>query len=340
MTSFAGRFLWTRYFLAPGVLLCLSIAPRCSAQAPAPSQAAPIRVRVDVVNVGVTVTDAQGRFVGDLQRENFRLFDNGAEQPLSHFASIEQPAQVLLLVETGPAVYLLEREHLLAAFALLSGLSADDQVALAGYDEAAHPLIGWTQDKQSLASALQDLRYNLGMGELRLFESVKTAVGWLAPLPGKKVIVLLSTGVDTSPVESWAGLEPILRTSDIVILPVALGAELRAPAASKKKPRESPAAANRLSFEEADRALNQLAAASGGRAFFPRSPRDFRAIYAQVASLVRHQYSLGFSPAARDGQIHKLEVRVVDKTRQPPAGPKGKPLYRVDHRQAYLAPPS
>src|SRR5256884_3763960 len=70
-----------------------------------------IRVSVDRVNVGVIVTDHNGHFVEGLHRGDFRVFDNGIEQPLTGFASIEEPAQDLLLIEAGPAVYLLERSE-------------------------------------------------------------------------------------------------------------------------------------------------------------------------------------------------------------------------------------
>src|SRR6266404_609190 len=80
-----------------------------------------IHVSVDRVNVGVIVTDSRGSFVEGLRREDFHLFDNAVEQPISDFAAIEEPAQVLLLIEAGPAVYLLEGGHLQAAHSLLNG---------------------------------------------------------------------------------------------------------------------------------------------------------------------------------------------------------------------------
>src|SRR5713226_924370 len=60
-------------------------------------QPPPIRVKVDVVGVGVSVTDAQGHFASGLSRENFRVFDNGAEQPITNFLSMDEPAQVLVM---------------------------------------------------------------------------------------------------------------------------------------------------------------------------------------------------------------------------------------------------
>lgn len=194
-------------------------------------------VHVDLVDVEVTVTDAHGNFVGGLARENFRVLDEGVPQPLTHFASVETPAQVLVLVETGPAVYLIHREHLLAAYALLEGLAPDDRVALGTYDQSARLTINFTADKNGLAGVIDGLRYSLGMAELNLFDSLGVALDWLAPLPGKKAIVLLSTGLDTSVAGRYEALLEKLRASDVVILPVALGGELREPPGkSDKKP--------------------------------------------------------------------------------------------------------
>src|SRR5260370_22508183 len=116
-----------------------------------------IRVSVDRVNVGVIVTDHSGHFFAGLRREDFRVFDNGIEQPLTGFAAIEEPAQVLLLIEAGPAVYLLEGSHLQAASALLNGLSTGDRVAVVKYAEAPQAVLDFTADKRPAAGAFDQL---------------------------------------------------------------------------------------------------------------------------------------------------------------------------------------
>src|SRR5207245_1543737 len=97
-----------------------------------------------------------------LRREDFHIFDDGVEQPLTDFAAVEEPAQVLLLIEAGPAVYLLESGHLQAAHALLNGLSAGDRVAVVKYAEAPQVILDFTPDKQAAAAAFDQLRFNLG----------------------------------------------------------------------------------------------------------------------------------------------------------------------------------
>src|SRR5713226_5844542 len=145
-----------------------------------------IRVSVDRVNVGVIVTDSHGHFVEGMRREDFHVFENGIEQPLTGFAAIEEPAQVLLLIESGPAVHLLEGGHVQAAFAMLDGLRGGDRVAVVKYADSPTALLDFTADKQAAFAAFGQLRFNLGFGSLNLSTSVSKVLEWLASVQGKK----------------------------------------------------------------------------------------------------------------------------------------------------------
>jgi Ca-activated chloride channel family protein len=324
-----------RPFLLCSILWLHTSPSYAQSQQPSPPPQEVIRVSVDRVNVGAIVTDAHGRFVEGLHREAFQVFDNGAGQPLTDFVAVEEPAQVLLLIEAGPAVYLLEGGHLQAAYSLLNGLSTGDRVAVVKYADAPLAIIDFTPDKDAAAGALGELRFNLGFSSLNLSSSLSTVLGWLTKVKGKKTVVLLSTGVDTSPVSEWGALLQRLKMSDVRILAVSLTGELRSPPSNRKKknPSNNPARAS-PQFEEADRLLKWIAEATGGRAYFPKNANEFSAVYAEIAQLVRHEYSLAFAPAAHDGKIHSINVRVSPTV----AANASTPNYRVDHRQAYLAP--
>lgn len=288
-----------------------------------------IRVTVDRVNVGVIITDKRGKFVEGLLREDFRVFDNGAEQPVTDFIPLAEPAQVLLLIESGPAVVFLERGHFHAADNLLSGLLPGDRVAVAGYSKEPELLLGFTTDKQATRLALQNLNFALGFGDLNLSSSLASAIDWLATQHGKKTVVVLSTGVDTSPAEKWQRIQQKLVISDVRILAVSLSGEFRRPIKHKVlSPQErKDQAAVKQGFAAADQSLRELTAVTGGRVYFPKNQKDFERAYAEIAQLIRHEYSLAFVPPARDGQVHSIEVKV--------RGFEG----GVDHRQAYLAAP-
>ncbi len=320
------------------VFVLLGPAALTQAQQPVAPPTEPIRVSVDRVNVGVIVTDSRGKFVEGLRREEFHVFDDGVEQPLTDFAAVREPAQVLLLVEAGPAVYFLEASHLQAAHALLDGLSTGDRVAVVKYDQSPQPLLDFTPDKQAAAGALANVRFYLGFGTLNLSQSLSTVLDWLAKVQGKKTIVLLSTGFDTSPPNQPEAILARLKTSDVRILAISLSGELRNPPGSSSKASPEKSAAAAQGFAEADRLLAVMTETTGGRVYFPNSAKDFAAVYAQIAQLVRHEYSLAFAPPLHDGKIHTIEVRISAPLNATPATPAPTPAYRIDPRRAYLAP--
>ena len=333
---------WTRdrasYFLSESVLrknrlrscfclLLLFAGLPMSAQDPLAQRGPPLKVSVNRVSVGVTVSDSKGRFMHDLQRSDFRIYDNGLEQPIADFLSVEEPAQVLLLIEGGPSVLFFAKSHVLAADQMVASLAPDDRVAVATYTKGPESVVGFTTDKMEARLALRGISFAQGFGELNLFASVANAVDVLAGYPGKKAIVLLSTGVDTSPDVDWNALLPKLQVADVRIIAVSLSAEIRKPAKKRRLSAEEKAKRKQLAagFAEGDQSLRNLSQATGGRVYFVQSEKDFAKTYAEIADLLRHEYSLAFVPPRLDGKIHELRVEV------------NRPGVAVEHRPAYLA---
>lgn len=301
----------------------------------------------------MSVTDAKGNFIAGLSREQFHVYDEGAEQPITNFDSIDTPAQILLLVETSPAVYLIHREHLEAAYQLLAGLARDDQIALDTYDDSLHPLLPFSTEKAGVAAALGEVRYALGTARLNLYQSLTRALDELAVMSGKRAVVLLSTGLDESQNEAagensssgaenkeWEKLVAHLRAAGVVVYPVALGGELRHAGRGDSR-RAGPGGAKAqvsAGFERADRALREMAQLSGGLVFFPRDASDFNTIYRRISEALRHEYSLGFIPPNRDARYHHLEVRVFDSRGRQIAPGEGRSGYQLRARPGYVAP--
>src|ERR1700733_9816752 len=167
----------------------------------------PLQVTTEMVQIGVSVLAAGGEFVSGLQRRNFRVLDGGVERPLLFFAPTDAPAQILVMVETSPAVYLIQNQHIAAAYALLDGLAPEDQVALVTYDQAPRAVLAFTPDKNALSNALGGIQYTIGMAELNFYDSLAAVLDWLAPLPSKKALVLLTTGLDSSAPAHWESLD-------------------------------------------------------------------------------------------------------------------------------------
>lgn len=302
-----------------------------AAQQQPPPTSEPIRVAVERVNVGVIVTDAKGKFVENLRQQDFQVLDNGTPQPITDFTAVDAPAQVLMAVEAGPAVYLLQDSHLFVADALLAGLSPGDSVAIVCYNAVPTPLLNFTEEKPAAQAALNQTQFNLGYGSLNLSSSLNTVLDWLATVPGKKTIVLVSTGIDTSPQDVMSTLLGRLQTGDVRIVAVSMSGPMR----NGSKGSRQQIQQTQQAFEQADAWLRQLAESTGGRAYFPENAKAFQETYRQIAQLVRHEYSLAFAPPVADGAAHSIQV----KMNFAPANAKDKPPeYRVDHRRSYIAP--
>ena len=312
-----------------GLFFLLNYPTTSRAQEPreiAPSPSA-IRVSVDRVNVGVTVIGSHGNFIKGLRREDFRIFDNGVEQPVTGFLSIEEPAQVVLLLECGPAALFLKKSEFQAADTLLANMSPADRVAIVSYSKSPDMVADFTADKAEARAALRGMNFMAGYGELNLASSVAATLDWLTVQPGKKTIVLLSSGIDTSPAANWQMIQQKIETSDVRILAVSVAGDLRKPI---KKRKLSPDEREdrefvREGFAEADQSLRQLSAATGGRVYFPKNAKELVRTYSEITQLVRQEYSLEFAPPALDGRVHALKVKAKHS------------WYHLDYRQAYFA---
>jgi len=311
--------------------LLLSAILRCGgsllAQDVPLSDGPPLKVAVNRVNVGVTVTDAEGRFVHDLNRDDFQVYDDGVRQPIVEFLPVEQPARVLLLIEGGPSVFFFAKSHVLAADQMVASLAPDDRVAIATYTKGLEGVIDFTTDKVEARAALSAINFALGFSELNLFASVSRAVDVLGTYSGKKAIVLLSTGVYTSPDMNWEALRPKLQTADVRIIAVSLSADIREPAKRRHLTAKERAdwAQLQAGFAEGDRALRELGQATGGRIYFVQGEKEFAKAYAEIGDLLRHEYDLLFALPQLDGEVHQLRVEVK------------RPAAHVEHRPAYRA---
>ena len=288
-----------------------------------------IRVEVSRVNVGLVATDRRGKFVEGLQKSDFHIFDNGVEQPVAGFLANDDPAQVILMLECGPSVNLFGSEYVQKADALIRNLAANDRVAIVCYSSTPAVQFELSADKASARLALRDLNFHMGFADLNLSRSLLTVLDGLRAVPGKKTVVLLSSGVDSSPPQSADDFHAVLSGSEVRVLAISTAKLLQQPIKRRKRSRDQRAAQVSLDpmFKEGAATLQGMTAATGGRVYFPKSAREFDKTYLEIAQLVRHEYNLAFVPQSFDGKLHALTVTANHAD-------------RIDHRQAYLAPSS
>jgi VWFA-related protein len=295
----------------------------------------PLKVQAELVFVQVSVEDGNRVFRGDFDRSQFRIFDNGAEQNLAFFNSVDTPAHVAVLLETSPAVYLIQSQHIAAAYALLDGLAPDDLIALATYDRSARVALDFTSDRSAITRTLDSMQYFLGMGDLNFYDAVNFTLAWLEAPLGKKALVVLSTGLDSSSESRWNALQTELEKTDVSAFTVALGGPVRD--FKSKKAARAPQA----SFQRADTALREIAKTTGGQSYFPVTPDDFVKAYREISTQLRHQYLLAYRPPPHDGRVHSIEVRVLNAQGRVLAGTGvttgSANGFRIFSRQSYLS---
>lgn len=321
-------------------LFFLALVPLRGQQPPPESYA--FRVDVRLVNVEVSVTDAEGNFVANLTGENFRVWEDGEPQTVAHFTPTRAPTRIVLLVEANPAVFLIRRDHLTAAYHLLRGLRAEDQVALVSYARTTHREVDFTADKALVEQRLGALgRFGLGIAEMNLLDAVAGTLDWLSPPPRRTAVLMIGTGLDTGSSVAWNQLRHRMASSQVTFFTLATGGLLRPQPGEEKagSERQHPTDSD-LAFAEADARLRALAEAGAGRAYFPKSAAELDTIYRQIAERLGNLYSLGYYPTntVRDGAYRSIRVELTEESGTPLASP-GHPLpYRVYARPGYFAP--
>lgn len=221
--------------------LCLGAAPEgrgrdTGTQQPAPavpqeqqpaqdSQSFRFRTGVELINVTATVTDASGRFVPGLRKEDFRVFQDGEEQPVTHFNNERVPVSLGIALDTSGSM---DGEKMIAAREALSSFLAqlndpEDEVFLYRFDSNPMLVQGWTRDKRRLSAELGRLQPR---GGTALYDAVAEAV----PLAQsghnrKKALVIISDGNDTSSRIDVASLKQMIRETEVLVYAIGIDSQ-------------------------------------------------------------------------------------------------------------------
>ena len=184
-----------------------------------------IAVNVDLVTVDVLVRDRKGRFLLGLNKKNFRILEDGVPQQVQTFEHTEAPMTVVLVIEFNNLFqrFWTETWHqtLTAAYGFLNTLRPEDWVAVVAYDLKPEILQDFTQNKQAAYAAMKRLRFP-GYREANLFDTLDEVLSRLNDVPGKKGIVLISTGVDTFSKITYQDALKKVRSSEVPIYPVGM----------------------------------------------------------------------------------------------------------------------
>jgi VWFA-related protein len=345
-----SRILWFAIAAAVGAAIVFNLAPQSPAVAQQdkkqdqkkPQQQKPpqktddlptIKVGTQLVNVLFSVQDKQNRYLNDLKQEGVEILENGQAQDIFTFKrEFDLPLTMAILVDvSGSEQYTLPLLKDAGGRFVDSVIrSGKDTVAVIKFEGEATIMQELTSNPTRVRKALEDIAFiapppvsiyggstppiNSGsrQGGTSLWDSVIATCGdMLAKEPGRKTIIVLTDGVDTtSRMKMGDAIDEALR-SEVVIYAIGIG---------------DPGMGGIN-----DGALKKLTEATGGRAVIPKSHRELDSAFAQLEQDLRQQYLLAYEPKneATDGSFRKIEIRLKDRN--------AKDL-KIRHRRGYYAP--
>jgi VWFA-related protein len=278
-----------------------------------------IKVETDLVTIPVSVFDRNGLYIPNLRQSDFKIFEDGKEQPIAYFGTTDQPFTVILLLDTSPSTEYKIEEIQSAARAFVDQLSPQDTVMVVEFAWNVHVLAEPTTDRQLLYKAIDKADFGDGTS---LYDAVDFSLRKrLNQIQGRKAIVLFTDGVDTtSRKSSYDRSLALAEESDSLIFPIYYNTYFDQRRRVSTMPPDifSPpvmtGGGSASDYALGKRYLDDLAAYTGGRVFRPEStPGGLNAAFEGIAEELRRQYSIGFIPTdeAKPGQRRQIKVRVA-----------------------------
>ncbi|HTL44111.1 MAG TPA: VWA domain-containing protein [Vicinamibacterales bacterium] len=258
------------------------------------------RAGVELVSLTVTATDTTGKYITDLNQDDFDVYEDGAKQQITFFSKSQQPISLALLLDTSASME--ERMGIAqeAAIGFARQLHRNDQAEVIDFDSQVRILAPFTSDAAALEKAIRSTTAN---GSTSLYNAIYISLKDLkkarAASPDdirRQAIVLLSDGDDTSSLVEFDEVLDLAKRSETAIYAIGL--------------RQGEIA--RREFKEAEFVLRQLAQETGGHVYFPTDARELPKIYQQIWEELASQYTIAYSSSnpKRDGAWRRIQIRV------------------------------
>jgi Ca-activated chloride channel homolog len=275
----------------------------------APGQVLSFSARSDLVVFSATAVDGKGRPVTDLRREDFRVLEEGKPQPIVHFhGGRGLPARILLLIDASGSMGE-ERKVANARWAaarFLEELSPEDQVAVAGFDSRYWGVVAFTTDREAVRKGMETIT---PFGSTALHDALDQAARDIASHgEGRRAVVVLTDGVDTSSQKTADEVIARSRALDVPIYSVSVVSPLDDPGSPSfvggKETAEAAAATQTLA---------RYAELSGGSSFRVSNAAALRLATDRIAGELKHQYRLGWDAPTGPSRYRRVVVQSTRK---------------------------
>jgi Ca-activated chloride channel family protein len=260
-----------------------------------------ITVQVNLVNLLFTVADRKGKFVTNLSKDDFRVFEDDKLQSITSFSSeTNLPLTIALLVDTSGSIRdkLRFEEEAAIEFFYSTLQRGKDRGLVIIFDSAVELIQDFTDDPEKLADKIRKIRAG---GGTSLYDAVYLAVNEkLAGQDGRKIIIVITDGDDNSSRVSLTETLEAAQRNEVTIYPISTN---------------SAAFLGKKEQERGDKTLKKFAEETGGKAFFPLKIEDLASSFLDIHDELRSQYQIAYRPtnANPDGTFRRIRVDVSDK---------------------------
>jgi VWFA-related protein len=298
-----------------------------------------LRVDVPIVNLDVNVLlDKTHQFIPGLKPENFLVVEDGVEQQVQSLRLTKTPITAVLLLEFAATNYSFVYDMQNASATFFHSLQPEDYVAVETYDIRPHILTDFTNNKETIRSALQSLTMPT-FRDTNMFDALYETLDRLSRIEGRKYIILISSGRDTfSKLTLDQMLAKIKATPDVTIYTVSTGGFAR----EMSESRGGGFGGGHMDYLQADNEMKTFSQMTGGVNYKPIFQGELPDIFTQINESIRNQYVLTYKPTntKNDGAYRKVKVYLVDNEGRPlkMQDEKGRPLkYSITARDGYRA---
>lgn len=258
------------------------------------------RAKVKLVRLIVTVKNPAGQPIGTLQKSDFQIIDSGVPQTVNVFEhSTAQPLSVAVLIDiSGSTAKDLQYEvNSVQRFlkTLFGEGNMEDRAALYSFNYEVTRLVNFSRRLERFKKPLGNLRPEAGTS---LYDAVYLAAQDLEDRIGRKVVIVVTDGGDTTSTHKFREALQQVHMSDAVVYPilvVPIGGETGRNVAGEN-------------------ALEMFAQGTGGRVFLPRGAVELDKSFAQILTDLRTQYLLGYYPKdlpASQERFHPVRVTLT-----------------------------
>src|ERR1700674_4826394 len=308
--------------------------PASQEQAPTRQDQGKITTVVNLVDVLFTVLDRRNKLVPDLEKDNFKIWDDKAPQSIRYFSKqTDLPLRIGLLMDTSNSIRdRLKFEQDAATSFLFSVLRHNkDQAFVMTFDDEPAVLQAFTDDAGRLRDEIVATRAG---GGTAVYDAIYTACSNELSHPPRppgdqpdvvrRVMILISDGDDNLSNHTRAEAIEMAQRTSVVIYTISTSTQWIQ--LSQTDPNKL--ADRKTHLTEGDQMLRELAEETGGRVFFPYHVDDLDQSFQDIGDELRNQYSIAYLPTnyVLDGRYHKIRIEVPDH--------KG---YQVRARRGYFA---